>query len=174
VIVNIAVIDGPNIQADGQYRGTVEFTFDDGRRVLRNVRAPDAAGWSALLLSLEASVLDQVSREDAEASVDPDQDITGVGQANQKQVALAYLRRAYRTGDPWTAYKLFDRFNSYRVSQGWTIGQVQTQLATVGLMQDEWNLMAARYSYLSQTNRVTAMGAYQDVINGDTWGAEYR
>jgi len=173
-IIRTDVVDGPNIQADGSYRGVIEFEFDDARIVRRSVRAPDASSWSALLLTLEAEVQASQERQDADAIVDPDVDISANGQANQKQVALVYLRKAYQTGDPWIAYKLFDRFNAYRVSQGWTLGQVQTQLATVGLTQEEWDLMAARYSYLSQTNRVTAMSGYQDVLAGDTWGAEFR
>ena len=47
-------------------------------------------------------------------------------------------------------------------------------LADVGLTEDEWNEMKDRYVYLSQSARVTAMEAYQGVLAGDTWGAEFR
>ena len=84
-------------------------------------------------------------------------------------MALAYLRKAYSLTDPYQAYLKFDRFNNYRLSQGWSITQVVSGLTEVGLDQDEWSLMLSRYQYLSEPGRITAMIAYQAVLDGDTW-----
>ena len=87
---------------------------------------------------------------------------------------MAFLRKAYATGHPLTAYQKFSRFNDYRIQRGWSLSQVQAGLAREGLTEDEWQNMRQRYAYLSNAARVTAMQAYQSVLDGDTWGAAYR
>lgn len=174
-IVSSEVVDGPNIQADGSRRGTIEFILDDGRVITRTVRAPDAIAWANLLIDLPAEVELKVQQDDADEASNTDDEITAVKQANIKQVALAYLRRAYSTGNPYAAYLKFSRFNDYRLSQGWNLNQIVTGLTEVGLTQDEWDNMLARYQYLSLAARVTAMEAYfGSVLPGDTWGEEFR
>lgn len=173
-ITSSEVVDGPNIQADGQRKGVIDFTFDDGRVVRRVIRAADAAAWASLLIDLEDIVEEKLQVDDAEEASEADNEITAVKQANIKQVALAYLRKAYSIGNPYLAYLKFSRFNDYRLAQGWSLTQVVAGLAEVGLEQEEWNEMLARYQYLSQTARVTAMEAYQGVVTGDTWGEEFR
>lgn len=173
-IVSSEVIDGPNIQADDSHRGVIEFTFDDSRVVRKSVRAPDAVSWANLLISLPAEVERSQQESDAEAFSEIDQEITAHKQASIKQVALAYLRNAYQTGHPLAAYQKFSRFNDYRIAQGWNLNQVVAGLTSVGLAEGEWTEMKARYQYLSNSARVTAMQAYQSVLDGDTWGAGYR
>ena len=51
-ITTVNVLDGPNIQADGQHRGVLEFVFHTGETEVRNVRAPDEASWLALQTSM--------------------------------------------------------------------------------------------------------------------------
>ena len=173
-IISSEVVDGPNIQADESRRGTIEFTFDDGRIIRRNIRAKDALSWANLLIDLPAEVEAKAQIDDAEEASETDNEITTVKQASIKQVALAYLRKAYSLGDPYLAYLKFARFNDYRLAQGWTLAQVVSGLTEVGLTQEEWGLMLARYQYLSEAGRVTAMVAYQSVLDGDTWGEEFR
>lgn len=173
-ITSSVVVDGPNVQADGQRRGVIEFTFDDGRVVRRSVRAPDITAWTALLLAIDGEVEAAIQLSDAEEASQTDTEITAVKQASIKQVAVAYLRTAYATGDPLRAYLLFSRFNDYRNSQGWSMDQVVTNLATVGLTDEEWADMKDRYLYLSDAARVTTMQAYDGVLSGDTWGEAFR
>lgn len=173
-ITNTDVVDGPGVQASGEHRGVLEFTFSDGRVIRRTVSAPDAAAWSNLIVDMSAEVEAQVALSDAQEGISPDQEIAANKEASIKQRALEYLRKAYSTGDPYVAFLLFDRFNNYRLAQGWSLNQVHQQLADAGLSEEEWDNMLERYQYLSNTGRVTAMQAYQDVVAGDTWGGEFR
>ena len=168
-IISSEVVDGPNIQADESRRGTIVFTLDDGRIIRRTVRAPDATVWANLLINLPAEVEEKVQIDDAEDASEIDSEITAVNQATIKQVALAFLRKAFGLTDPYQAYLKFDRFNNYRLSQGWTVVQVVSGLTEAGLTQDEWDFTLARYQYLSEAGRVTAMVAYQAVLDGDVW-----
>lgn len=173
-IINQTVIEGPDIQASGAYRGTVEFEFDDGRKVTRRYNAADAQAWSEYLVDASQQVEQDQAEIDAKEFAEVDQEIMAYKQANIKQVALRYLRRAYEIGDPYIAYLRFSRFNDYRLAQGWNLNQVVAGLTEVGLTDEEWTDLRDRYQYLSQSARVTAMEAYQGVLAGDTWGAEFR
>ena len=164
----------PTITSTGKRSGTIDFTFADGRIITRNVRAQDATAWAQLLIDLPAQVEKDIEILDAQEVAETDNAIASYKDAPIKRVALAYLRRAYSTGDPYRAYVKFERFNDYRVAQGWTVNQVVTNLAEVGLTDDEWTEMRDRYQYLSETGRVTSMVAFQAVLDGDTWGAEFR
>lgn len=169
-ITDTNVIDGPNVQDNGDYRGEMEFIFDDGRRIVRAVNAADAAAWANLIVDMPALIEDAIEEKDANEASEVDQEITAYKQASIKRVALAFLRRAYSTGDPYRAYLKFSRFNDYRLAQGWTLNQVVENLSEVGLTDDEWTDMRDRYQYLSQADRVTAMSAFQAVLDGDIWG----
>lgn len=167
-IVDTNVTDGPNVQADGQHRGTVEFIFGDGRVVTRNVRAPDANAWANLLADLPAEVEASQQLSDADEAVENDAEVADYKEANKKQLAVAYLRRAMSHEDPYVAYLKFSRFNDYRIAEGWNLNQVQAALMDAGLTEDEWNIMRDAYTWLSNAGRVTAMQAYQDVASGWT------
>lgn len=167
-VVDTNVTDGPNVQADGQHRGTVEFIFDDGRVVTRNVRAPDANAWANLVADLPQEVEASQEQSDADEAVDNDVEVSNYKQANMKQLAVAYLRRALSSEDPYVAYLRFSRFNDFRLAQGWSLNQVQAGLMDAGLTEDEWDIMRDAYTWLSNAGRVTAMQAYQDVATGWT------
>lgn len=162
-IVEVEVIDGPNIQVDGQHRGTVEFIFDDGRVVQRSIRAADANSWANRLADLPQDVNESEQLKDANEAVESDEEVADYKQATAKQLAVAYLRKAVSQEDPYIAYLKFSRFNDYRINQGWSLQQVRTALMGVGLSEDEWNQMLAAYTWLSNAARVTAMQAYQDI-----------
>ena len=165
-ITDTNVIDGPNVQASGEYRGMLEFIFDDGRVITRNVRAPDATAWANLSVDLADEVEAQVQEQDAEEAVDADEEVQPYKQASREQLALAYLRRAHRNEDPYRAYLQFSRFNDWRLAQGYNLNQVAGALADVGLEQEEWDAMLAAYQWISNAARVTAMEAYQSIKNG--------
>ena len=165
-ITDTNVIDGPNVQPNGEHRGTLEFIFDDGRVFTRNVRAEDAQAWANLAVDLPAQIESLVQADDAEEAVEADEEVAPYKQASREQLALAYLRRAHQNEDPYRAYLQFSRFNDWRLAQGYNLNQVADALADVGLTQDEWDLMLAAYQYLSNAARVTAMEAYQSIKNG--------
>lgn len=165
-ITDTNVIDGPNVQADGQHRGTLEFTFGDGRVVTRNVRAPDAAAWANLAVDLATQVEAQQQEQDADEAVEANEEVLPYKEASREQLALRYLRRAHADEDPYRAYLKFSRFNDWRLAQGYSLNQVTTALASVGLTEDEWTAMRDAYVWLSNAGRVTAMQAYQDVQAG--------
>ena len=169
--VSVDVKDGdPSVQASGEHRGQVAVTFDDGRVVTKNLRTPDADTWADLIANIMARVQDEVSENDAYEAVEQDVEIlNGYKEASLPQMALAYLRKAQEEEDPYKAYLKFSRFNDYRVNQGWSMNQVVAQLSSAGLTADEWVDMRARYQYLSNAARVTAMEAYRSVLAGDTW-----
>jgi len=174
--ISADVRDGdPTVQASGEHRGLVAVTFSDGRVIERNVRAPDADAWADLIANIQSRIEQDVSEADAaEAAAQDVEIINPYREASPAQMALAYLRSAMQIGDPYRAYLKFARFNDYRLAQGWAVSQVAANLAAVGLSEDEWSEMRGRFLYLSDPSRVTAMQAYQGVLDGDTWGAEYR
>lgn len=169
--ISVDVRDGdPTIQASGEHRGTVAVTFDDGRVIERNVRAPNADAWADLIANILTRVQEQVQEADAQEAVENDVEILNpYKEASTAKMAVAYLRRAQETEDPYRAYLKFSRFNDFRVAQGWSLNQVVTNLMAAGLTEDEWTDMRARYQYLSNAARVTAMEAYQNVVAGDVW-----
>jgi len=174
--INVDVREGdPTVQASGEHRGLVAVTFSDGRVIERNVRAPTADAWADLIANIQSRVQEEIETADAvEAAAQDVEIINPYREASRAQMALAYLRSAMQIGDPYRAYLKFARFNDYRLAQGWSVNQVAENLAGVGLSQDEWSEMRDRFVYLSNASRVTAMQAYQGVLDGDTWGAEYR
>lgn len=175
-IVNSFLHPGdPTIQANGEYRGTVNFEFDDGRIVQRYVKASDEDTWSAKLLALQALTESDVSNSDANEAADMDVEVLQpYKQASVKQMALAYLRKAMEEGDPYRAYLKLNRFNEWRTREGHSLNQVVKALESVGLEEDEWADMKARFQYLSNAGRVNTMQSYQSVLAGDEWGAGYR
>lgn len=175
-VINVSLMPGdPTIETNGEYRGTVQVEFDDGRIISRNMRAPDEDSWSAKMLGVQGAVEAEAQQKDAIEAAENDVEILGqYREADKRQQALAYLRKAMQIGNPYLAYQKFARFNSWRLSEGYSIPAVKTALAAVGLEDDEWVDMSDRFQYLSNSARITAMQAYQGVVDGDTWGAKYR
>lgn len=160
----------PTIEVTGEYRGTVNFEFDDGRIVTRNLRASDEDAWSALMLRIGDEVEAKQQEQDAEEAAETDVEVLNrYKQSSVKQMALAYLRNAMSKQDPYVAFLKFSKFNDWRVRQGYNLNQVQVALMAEGLTEEEWQEMRDRYSYLSNAGRVSAMQAYQDVVAGDVW-----
>lgn len=168
-ITNTEIVDVVSVQPDGSRRGTVDLTFADGRVFRRHLRAADAARWANLLLDIVAEQEAKVAQDDADEASETDNEIAPVKEAGIKFVAVAYLRKAYQIEDPYLAYLKFERFNTYRNAQGWNLNQIAVKLSTAGLTSEEWTDMKDRYVYLSEAGRVTAMVAYQAVLDGDVW-----
>lgn len=157
------------VEQNEQRKGTVEFEFEDGRKIRRNFQAPDGLKWSNLLADLPDRIEAEIRQTDAANGVGEDREVEANGDASREEVALAYLRNAFATSDSMSAYRKFAKFNTFRLARGWNINQVATALASVGLTADEWDQIKARYIYLSKEERVTAMVAYKAVVDGDTW-----
>lgn len=170
-IIDQTVADGPTIHNDGSRRGTIDFTFDDGRVVRRTVRAPDATAWANLLIDLPSKVEAQMAQRDAESAAQTDDEVNDapIGESSREQIAYAYLKKAYSLDDPYEAYLKFDKFNNYRISKGWNLNQVVAGLASVGMTQEEWDLMRDAYQYLGQATRVATMVDYVPILA--TWKA---
>lgn len=156
-IIRQDVVEGPYVEANGEHRGIVEFEFDDGRVIRRNLSAVNFAAWSEKLLDIGGQLQAAQEIQDAQAGVDANVEITAHKQANAKQRAVAYLRAAWQEEDAYAAFLLFDRFNTYRLAQGWTLVQVQANLASAGLTQEEWDAMRTMYQYLSSAGRPAIM-----------------
>lgn len=169
-IIRQEIVDGgPHIQANGQYRGILEFEFDDGRIVRQNLRAADSAAWATLLTEIGQKVQAGQAKRDSYSGVSGSVEITANKQANIKERAVAYLRTAIQEKDAHSAYLLLDRFNTYRLAQGWTLPQVQTNLASAGLTQEEWDQIRTIYQYLSSAGRPAIMADYKTIQ--DQWEA---
>lgn len=156
-IIRQDVVDGPYAEANGEHRGIVEFEFDDGRVIRRNLSAVSLGAWSEKLIDIGAELQAAQERADANDGVSANQEITAHKQANAKQRAVAYLRNAWEQENAYAAFLLFDKFNTYRLAQGWTLNQVQTQLASAGLTAEEWTGMRDAYQYLSSAGRPAIM-----------------
>jgi len=166
-IVDTVIINGPNIQADGSIRGIIDFTFDAGVPERRSIRAQNQAEWDSKLLSLPSLVEASRTKSDANEASEQDSPIAANKEATDKQVALAFLRNALDEENPYKAFRRFDRFNDFRLTNTWSLGQVVAALSSEGLTSGEWDRMKDRYQYLSDVQRVTVMQDYQTLIDGD-------
>lgn len=173
-ITQTDIIDGPNPQRGGAQRGTIRLTFDDGRAFERRINAIDAIEWSSKVLNIVAEQEAKVALDGAKEASKEDAEIATVKEASREQVALAFLRTAMEIGEPYLAYLKLNRFNDYRLDKGWSLNQVVAGLASVGLTEEEWVDMKARFQYLSNASRVTAMQDYNVVLAGDIWGEANR
>ena len=162
-IIDTNVIDGPNVQASGQHRGTLEFIFSDGRKVTRNVRAADATAWANLILDLPAGVQESMEQNDAQEGIGPDVEIIANKEANIKQRAVAYLRAAMEEERAFDAFLLLDKFNDFRLAKGWNLNQVVAGLASAGMTEEEWAGIKAAYQYLSSAGRPAIMDSAKTI-----------
>ena len=167
-VIDITPFNGePTQQASGQWRGSAQYTFDDGRKVARRITAASAGEWANKMSDIVPELELQVQEGDAAEGVSSDTEITANKQSSIQQRAVAYLRGAMAEEDPYAAFLLLDRFNTFRLAQGWDLNQVTAGLAVAGLESEEWDTMKAAYQYLSNAGRVTAMQAVQDI--NQTW-----
>ena len=156
-IINTNVIEGPNVQSDGQHRGLIEYLFSDGRRVRKYARAPDATTWAALVVNLASSTEDAIIQNDAQESISPGATVAAHKEASIEDAAVAYLRAAWRIEQAYDAFLLFDKFNDFRIAKGWDLNQVQAGLMSAGLTVEEWDEMKIAYQYLAAGNRPVTM-----------------
>jgi len=163
-IIDVNVVEGPNVQASGQHRGTLEFIFDDGRVVRKFVIAADATEWSNLIVDQQPIVETSEQKKDAQANISDSEDIVAVGQASKEQRAIAYLERAHEHEDPYKAFLLLDKFNTFRINNGWTVSQVKTALVAAGMDADLFDVILAEYNELKKPANVLSMENYQSII----------
>lgn len=157
-IVSVDVRDGdPTVQASGQHRGTVTATFDDGRIIERNLRAPDANSWNDLVANIGAEIQAQMERRDAEEAVSPDAEVAANKESSIAQVAVAYLRSAWNDEQAYDAYLKLARFANYVTNNGYTWNNVQTHLFAAGLTEEEWTGLKTAYTYLNGGGRPAIM-----------------
>ena len=121
---------------------------------------PDPNAFNSYLTQAGDMVLASFKQQDAEEGVDADTDIAANKEATQQEKAVAYLRRAWQEDDAYQAYRILDRFNTYRNAQGWTLDQVQANLAAAGLTVTEWDSIKTAYQYLSGGTRPADMAAH--------------
>jgi len=145
----VARAGSPTQEPDGFWRGTALYTFDDGRVFRRAIVGTTEEDWSVEMNVASNAVIREVSESDARASITSVDDIAPAGQATAKQRAVAYLRDAMNMQDPYEAYLLFDKFNTFRTANGWSVNQVADALQSEGLKAEDWYAMKTIYSVLS-------------------------
>ena len=162
-IVSIDVRDGdPTVQASQQHRGTVAATFDDGRVIERNLRAPDLDAWNDLIASMNAVIQSQMEERDAEEAVTPDEDVASNKEASIAQTCIAYMRQAWQAETAYDAYALYARINTYVTNHSdWNT--VHTHLLAEGLTQEEFDQAKTAYQYLSGSGRPATLSDAQTI-----------
>ena len=150
-----------------------ETTLDDGR--IKRIRIPvdeaditlyeggNSAALDSYIADAQARVIARVKDQDANNNISPDVAVAAETEATIQDRAVAYLRKAWREENAYDGYLLFDRFNDYRQSQGWTLDQVQANLASAGLTDEEWTSMRSAYEYLNGGKRPNTMSSYQTI-----------
>jgi hypothetical protein len=155
----------------GERRGNAAFLFDNdiGWREAVGLKAPDAPSWAQKLLDLEAEVLAEVQREDAEVGVEEDEEIVPFREASLGMRVLAKLRRAYLLKDRTKAARLFVRVRNYLVANIPNINRtkIRNHLIGLGMPAEEWDKIANRYDWLTDAGHITTMTAMQAIIDGD-------
>lgn len=159
----------PSVQASGHYRGTVDVTLTDGRVYALRINAADLDEWNDKVAAAGSTVEALFQESDAAAAVSADGEVVSNKEASIQQVAVAYLRAAWETENAYDAYLLFSRFNTYRLNNGWTLDQVQANLAAAGLSAEEWTNMRTAYQYLNGGGRPAIMADAKTIQ--DNWEA---
>ena len=75
---------------------------------------PDPTALDSYITQAQNLAVAKVTQQDAQEGVDPDTEITANKEATIQERAVAYLRRAWQEEEAYDAYRLFDRFNTYR------------------------------------------------------------
>lgn len=165
-VIRTDVIRGPETQAHGELRGRVEIEFGDGRVVRRKLCAPDSTAWNARLTTIGDEELAKATKDDGAGQVDPDEPITARRYATQKERAVGYLRAAMRSDHPNRARRIFEQFETYRNSKGWSYVQTRNQLrGHAGMSDEEWEEMRPHIVYMTDAGRVTTMQDHKLIEN---------
>jgi len=174
LIIDSEIVGDPRPSRDGSVRVTVRYTLEDGRQVVRSMKVPKNGIVEDRINSFKSKIEARVIESDANSAVNNGLEIADSQAAPRKRVALAYLRRALAVGNPLTAYIMFEKFQAYKLQNGWNNSQVIDALQDAGLNRGEWNKMKARYQYLKTEENVATMQAYKALLDGDTWGRKNR
>ena len=148
-------------QSSGEYREYAIYSLDDGRIVQKRISEQSQTEWTTKMNSLISIVDEDIAHLDSENNID-DAEVKSSGTASIQEVAVAYLQKAWKQEDPYSALILFNRFNDYRNSQGWSLNQVYTNLSSAGLLQSEWDDMLVGFpALLANSDELSAV----DTIN---------
>lgn len=167
----------PTVEVTGEHRGTLYFTFDDGEVLSSSLQAPDLATWNAEIPRLEESALDRKRAIDSEAVVEDPPNDAGNGEASTLDTMVFKLRYAYSRPYPRSCYTNMKQIDDYRISKGWTWGDVHDAIFAepkYNFTEGEWTNIQDRYTYLNTPANITAMDNFHPVLQGDTWGDEFR
>jgi hypothetical protein len=166
-VVSTDVRDGdPTVQASGQHRGTVTSTFDDGRILEQNLRAPDINAWNDAVANAGVEAQTTMEERDAQEAVTPDADVAGNKEASQAQTCVAYIRDAWSQESAIDAWALYDRINTYVTTHSdWNTAH--THLLAEGLTQEEYDQAKNAYSYLSGSGRPATLADAETIQT--TW-----
>ena len=159
----------PSVQASGQYRGTVDVLFDDGRVITLNLRAPDLDAWNDAVANAGAQAQEMMESRDAQEAVG-DTDIAANKEASIAQSAIAYIRAAWTAEAAYDAWILFSRINTFITNNGGWVTAKPILLAN-GLAEEEYDQCAAAYNYLSGAGRPATL-AEARTIQGN-WEAQH-
>lgn len=173
-VVNSRVAQGPFIQADQSCRGSLEYTLDDGRKRNINVRAKDLSAWNNLLNSLIVRVEEGFKEQDSEEAIRLGRTIKEFKQASLKRVLLNYLITAFETGDPYQSYLLFLKIKQHLDAERITFDQAANSLLSEGLSIEEASNIKIRFQFLSKPDRADDMEAWQNILDADILGKEFR
>jgi hypothetical protein len=145
----------PTIQASGQYRGTVDVYFDDGRQEPVNIRAADQDAWNDAVAAAESVAQARMEERDANEVVG-DHDVAANKEATIAQTCVAYIRRAWQIELAYDAYLLYARIDTY-VGNHSDWNTAHTHLLAEGLTQEEYDQAKDAYTYLSGAGRPATM-----------------
>lgn len=126
-VVSTSVIDGPDVQVDGQHRGTIQFVFHNDDIVNRIVMAPDAVSWAALPANLTPEVEESVAQSEIEQ----------------------WIQEMEAGGDPWHTIPFV---NSTPEHNTWDVAAAQS-LRHWLLMTDPQQLLNCKLSSASTSNK---------------------
>lgn len=150
-----------SVQASGEHRGSATYFFDDGRQVVRHIKAATAEEYNALPAVLADAVLA------AEVTADA-QEAARIGvliaykQAPQTDVYYAWMQSAYNEIDPLTAYKTMLPVAPTLVAMGYTAAQYA---AIFNAEEAQVQRLLDRWAYLSANS--AALLAYETTVAGD-------
>lgn len=146
------VVGRPGKQADGSYRGVIDFILTDGRVIRRDgVRAPSQEALDARPNELTADVLEGVIRRDAEEAVQLGIQIAHK-EASQNDVYYAWMQAAFNEDDPVAAYNMMKEVAPVLVGMGLTAEQYavefNAEVVQVQRLLDRWAYLDSKKAEL--------------------------
>ena len=159
------VRDGdPTIQMNGEYRGTVTYTYTDTSDILeKTLRANGLDSWNALLLSDIPVSEEQMRKRNAmEAGQDPDEPLPddSSGEASNLDILVGKLRAGYAIYDSTDSYRYTNQVDIWRANKGYTWGQIWNQIEShpeYNMTLDEYTNIIDRWTYLDTPGKIATM-----------------